>query len=214
MGSGQRKAILVLLNLPHRDLPSFHRVALFAVGAEFAAVNISVAVRALGARIGEHHFGVALSAPDRLMHAAERIAGLVVVELRNRADRSPAADRMTVLAGNIQVTVGTARVGITLRLSRRSRGQEQQHDNQIDPERRSQWPHPRSDSTPQAQTKRRVDTAVQFGRPIRVVGGQLARKVTQGLVQRAKLGASKFVLAAGDVLLSGVTLSDRVGVLT
>jgi hypothetical protein len=59
-----------------------------------------------------------------------------------------------------------------------------------------------------------VDTAVQFGRPIRVVGGQLARKVTQGLVQRAKLGASKFVLAAGDVLLSGVTLSDRVGVLT
>ena len=43
-----------------------------------------------------------------LVHAAQRVAGLVVVKLRNTADRLPTQRGMAVLAGNIESTVRIA----------------------------------------------------------------------------------------------------------
>src|SRR6185437_13657552 len=62
MRSHQREAVLVVLDLLYRDLPSLHRVALLAVGAELAFVNVGVAVSALVRNIAEHQLGVARGA--------------------------------------------------------------------------------------------------------------------------------------------------------
>ena len=59
MRSHQREAVLVVLDLLYRDLPSLHRVALLAVRAELALVNVGVAVGALGRNIAEYELGVA-----------------------------------------------------------------------------------------------------------------------------------------------------------
>jgi hypothetical protein len=42
----KRKPVIVLLHLPHRDGPTLHRVALFAIGAQLAFMNIRVAILA------------------------------------------------------------------------------------------------------------------------------------------------------------------------
>ena len=46
VGAGQREAIVVLLNVFNRDLPSPHGVALLAVGAQLPLVNIGMAILA------------------------------------------------------------------------------------------------------------------------------------------------------------------------
>ena len=66
----QRKTILVLVDLLHRDLPALHRVALFARGAELTLVDVGVAVCALCADVGENWFDVTLSTSHPFMHAA------------------------------------------------------------------------------------------------------------------------------------------------
>lgn len=104
----QRKAVLVLLNLLHRDLPSLDGVALLATGAELPLVNIGVAIRALRAYICEHRLGVALRAGDALMHPAQGKTGLVVVEFRDTSNRFPPALGVAILAGNIQRSVRAA----------------------------------------------------------------------------------------------------------
>ena len=44
--SGKRKAIVMLLDLLHADLPSLNRVALLAVRSQLPPVNIGVAILA------------------------------------------------------------------------------------------------------------------------------------------------------------------------
>ena len=67
VGPDQRKAILVLVDLPHRDLPSLHRVALLTASAELALVNVGVAVRTLVPYVCENWLGVALRTADIFM---------------------------------------------------------------------------------------------------------------------------------------------------
>lgn len=98
MRAHQRKAVRVVLDFLRGYLPALHRVALLAIGAELAPVNVSVAIRAMGAHVLEHHRRVALGAAHFLVHAAQRIPCLVVIELGHGPDRFPACVSMTVLA--------------------------------------------------------------------------------------------------------------------
>jgi len=56
---------------------------------------------------GEDHFDVTLGAGDGRVHAAQRIARLIVVELRNGTNRPPAIRGVAVLARDSQAAVRT-----------------------------------------------------------------------------------------------------------
>jgi len=94
-------------------------MALLAVGSHLRLVNVCVALRTLRSHVREHRLGVALRAGDAFMHPAQRILGGVVIELRNGANRFPAAQRVAVLTGNAKASVRTPRIRRRLRLRRR-----------------------------------------------------------------------------------------------
>lgn len=97
MCAHQGKPVLVILNGLDGSLPALHRVAALAFGAELAAVNIGVAIRAGLADILEHEAGVTLRAGNLRVHPPQRISSAVVVELRDRPNRLPACVRVAVL---------------------------------------------------------------------------------------------------------------------
>jgi len=103
----QRKPILMVANRVDGNLPTFYAVALFAIGAELAAMNVRMAVGAAGTYIFEHQAQVALSAPYIRVHSAQGILRLVVVEFRKAANRLPAGKGMAVLAGSSQPPMRT-----------------------------------------------------------------------------------------------------------
>lgn len=126
MRSHQREAVLVILDLLYRYLPSLHRVTLLAVGAELAFVNVGVAVGAPGGNIAEDQLGVARSARHFLVHAAQRISSLVVIKLRHAADGLPSAEGVAVLAWNVQRSVWTVGAGCFRRRAHCAHEREQQ----------------------------------------------------------------------------------------
>jgi hypothetical protein len=93
----QWKPILVILNVPVGDLPAFHGMATFAIRAELAAMDIRMTIGAMSTYILENKRGVALGAAYILVHSPQRIAGVVVIELGDGADRLPTRVRVTVL---------------------------------------------------------------------------------------------------------------------
>ena len=116
VGPEQGKPVLVLVDLLHRNLPTFHAVTLLTICAELALVDVGVAVGALLSHIRENRLDVALRAGHSLMHSPQWIASLVMVELGYAADRLPSAQGVAVLARSIQGAVRTTAVGIGLRL--------------------------------------------------------------------------------------------------
>jgi len=98
----------MFLDRLERYLPPKDRVALRAVGAKFPPVNVCVAVRAVPANVRKHRLHMALGAGDFLVHPAQRVSRLVVIEFRYRADRAPAGVGMTILTGNGECTVRTS----------------------------------------------------------------------------------------------------------
>ena len=100
-------------------------MALLTVGAELALMNVGVTVLAALPHVGEHWFYVTLDTGDVLVHAAQWVACLVVVELGNGTDRLPAFRRVAVLAGNIQASVRTVTSGVLVGPTRK-RGEEKQ----------------------------------------------------------------------------------------
>ena len=114
MRAHQRKAILVILNLLNRNLPSLDGVALLTAGAELAFVNVGVAIRAFRPDVAENQFRMTGGAGHLLVHAAQRIPGLVMIELRDTADGLPTAESVTILARNVQRPVRTMRRLTTL----------------------------------------------------------------------------------------------------
>lgn len=106
VGSDQRKSILVLLDVFDGNLPAFHGVAFVAFGAHLPAMDIRVTLGTLVADIREDQLAVALRTAYGGMHAAKGIGSLVVVEVRNGADRLPAQTGVTSLAGDGQIAVG------------------------------------------------------------------------------------------------------------
>jgi hypothetical protein len=89
MRANEGKAILVALNLLHGDHPPFNGVTGFAIGSQLTFMNVGVAVGTLGAYVGEDGLGVASGAAYALVHAAQWIAGAIVVKFRNRSNRLP-----------------------------------------------------------------------------------------------------------------------------
>lgn len=67
-----------------------------------------MAILAALSHIGEDRIYVAFSAGYGLVQAPQRIASLVVIEFRDRADWSPRRRRMTVLARHVQIAVRAA----------------------------------------------------------------------------------------------------------
>ena len=114
MSTQQRKSVEVVLNRLGRNLPAERRVALGAIGAKLAAVNIGVAIGAILANIGEHRLGMAARAGYFLVHAAKRVARGVVIEFGNGAYGSPARIGVAILAGDVQGSVRTP-FGLLLR---------------------------------------------------------------------------------------------------
>lgn len=107
MCASQGKAIIVLLHLPNGNLPSANSMALLAVCAQLALVNIGVAVLASLTDIVEYRLDVTLRARHRFVHASEWVSRLIVIEFRNGADGSPSIGGVAVLARYVQISVRT-----------------------------------------------------------------------------------------------------------
>ena len=101
VSAGQRETIVVLLNILNRYSPSAHAMALLAICAQLAFVNIGVAVLAMCAYVAEHRLHMALRTRDILVKTAQRVTRLVVIEFGNGANRLPALSGVTVLTGNV-----------------------------------------------------------------------------------------------------------------
>lgn len=99
MCSDQRKPVLVIADGVHRNLPALDAVTLLAGGTHFAAMQVGMTFGALRADLGKDEAGMAGRAAQLLVHAAQRIAGVIVIEFGNRADRLPTGACMAALAG-------------------------------------------------------------------------------------------------------------------
>ena len=109
MPPNEWETVFVFPNSLQNNVPPFDRMALFAIGAHLSPVNVGVAVCAIRAHVGEHRLGMALRASHSLVQAAQRVLGLIMVELGDRANRLPAHRGVAVLAGDVQVAVGAPR---------------------------------------------------------------------------------------------------------
>lgn len=109
MRPSQQEPIIVLLDLLHRNLPSANGMTRFTIGSELPPVDVGMAVLAALSDIAEDRLHMATCAGYRLVHAAQGILGLVVIEFGNRTNRRPPICRVTVLAGYIEVPVRAAR---------------------------------------------------------------------------------------------------------
>ena len=98
VSTGQRETIIVLLHIFNSNAPSADGVALLAIRAKLTLVNIGVTVLATLTDVGENHLHVTLNTSDAGVQTTQRIARLVVVELRNGSDRPPAIRRVAILA--------------------------------------------------------------------------------------------------------------------
>jgi len=124
VGAQQRKTIEVILDRLHRNIPAHGSVALGAVGAKLAAVNIRVAVGAILAHVGEDGFHMAFRAINFFVHPAQGIARGVVIKFGNGADRSPARRGVAVLARKGKRSVRTP-ARLALRIGRVRKGKRQ-----------------------------------------------------------------------------------------
>ena len=109
-------------------------MALLAIRPQLPLVDVGVAVLASLPDAGEDRLDVALDAGHRTVHAAQRIPRLIMIELRNRADRPPSAGRVAVLTRNVEIAVRTMRAprSPSLCASRNSGKRQQHHRDQME----------------------------------------------------------------------------------
>jgi hypothetical protein len=84
------------------NVPALDRVTRLAVRAKLPTVNISMAICAFLANVGEHQLDMASGARNLFMHSAERIPRLIVFKFRDAANRLPTQGCMAVLARDSQ----------------------------------------------------------------------------------------------------------------
>ena len=125
MRAGEWEAVIVLLDLLHRDLPAPDGMALLAICSQLPPVNVCMAVLAALADIRENRLDVALGAAHRRMHSSQRIPRLIVIEFRVRAGGLPRSRSMAILTGEVEISVWTMRSRGILRLC--SSGKKRQH---------------------------------------------------------------------------------------
>jgi hypothetical protein len=98
----------VILNLLDGDVPALHGMALSAVRAHLAAVNIGVAIGAILGDVGEDGLYVTLNAVRLFVQAAQGIFSLVVIEFGHGTDGAPSCGGVAILTGDSEGPVGTA----------------------------------------------------------------------------------------------------------
>jgi hypothetical protein len=96
----QRKAVLVVFDLLDCNIPALHSVALRAVWAHLAAVNVGVTIGAIFADVCENRLDVALNALHFFVHSAQGIAGFAVIEFRCGFDGTPSSRGVAVFTRN------------------------------------------------------------------------------------------------------------------
>ena len=84
-------------------------MALRAIGAHLAAMNIRVTIGAILADVREDGLHVALNAFHFFMQTAQGILRFIVIKLGNGADGTPTSGGVAVLAGNVERSMGIAR---------------------------------------------------------------------------------------------------------
>ena len=89
MRADEREAILMVTNRGYGNPPSFDGVAGFTIRAKLAAVDVGMAIRTFLPHIRKNEFHMALGALHLFVHAAQRVAGLVVVKFRDASDGLP-----------------------------------------------------------------------------------------------------------------------------
>lgn len=91
-----------------------------------------MAILAALSDVAEHRLYVTTNAGDGLVHTAKRISRLIVIEFGNGTDRPPPIGGVTVLAGNIEVSMRAPRYIGRLRLcrARTRRTRHQSHCNE------------------------------------------------------------------------------------
>jgi len=110
----EREAIVVVLHVLGGDIPALHGVALRAIRAHLAAMNVRVTIGAIFPYIGEDRLGVALHALHFFVHAAKRVPGFVVIEFGDCANGPPTGSGVAIFAMNREGSVRATR-GLLLR---------------------------------------------------------------------------------------------------
>ncbi len=110
MRADQRETVLVFTHRLYGTRPALNVVALLALRAHLAPMDIGVAVRAFVSDLGEDRIHVTLRARDALVHASEREVRLTVIELGDVADRLPPGEGVAILTRDIKRSVRTTRV--------------------------------------------------------------------------------------------------------
>jgi hypothetical protein len=111
--SDQWEAIFVSADSLQGHIPTNHAVALLAVRTKLPAMNVGVTVRAPSADVTEYQPGMALDAIHFDVHALKWISGLlVVIKLRDCADRFPTCLCVAIFAGDGEGAVRAAGLGI------------------------------------------------------------------------------------------------------
>lgn len=118
-------------------------MALLAIDAHLPLVDVGVAIGTSGTHIGKDWLGVTLVASHILVHAAQRIFGLIVIEFRDGPDGLPPNRGVTVLAGNIQIPVRTPGLRNVLALPAGRSISRRERQQQTDQKCRYQGAHPR-----------------------------------------------------------------------
>jgi hypothetical protein len=208
MRANEGKAILVALDLLYRNHPSFNGVTRLAIGAQLTFMNVGMAIGTLGAYVGEDGLGVASGAAYALVHAAQWIAGAIVVKFRNRAKRFPTQRGMTILTWQVQISVRTAGLGVALSLSARRYACGQQRQQQSCQNRRKHGCPTllvrrstaknkekfRKNELTNSLTTKKDGIQISNPTPKRISGWTSARKVTEGTVP-ADMGRMTGLLA-------------------
>lgn len=142
----KRETILVIADLLERYLPALDRVAIFAVSAKLAPVDVCMAIGAVSADVLKDQARVTPCAGNVCVHSAQGVTGLVVVELGVRPNGFPTGVGMAFLARSREGAVGigyfclwTAHtgpraIGWLLHRSTRKQGHETNH-NRSEPAR-------------------------------------------------------------------------------
>lgn len=104
----QRKSIFVCFDFLRVLIPAVYGVALLAVGAELAPMDVCVAIGALHSHVFELEIGMALRTRHARVHSPQRITRLVVIELGDTANRFPTCGRMAIFAGDRDRTMRVA----------------------------------------------------------------------------------------------------------
>ena len=103
----QGKAVLVLVDVVDRNLPTGVSMTQIALRGVFSPVDIGVAVLTLIADLAEDKISVAVLAAHTLVHPSQRKTGLAVIELKHVAEGLPTLRCVAILAGDLQRTMWT-----------------------------------------------------------------------------------------------------------